>query len=474
MPGVSAKILTERSRVILAAAISTGTIKLGLLGYVMVDVETAGLTKPLNTKQRGGAPFLRGALVVSELANGSGNSYSPINLIKTFLEPKAQAAFGNSVWKNAAKRMCTKYPDVAVSVNSIWGSMGKEPLQANIPLQQIMDPVIQPLLDLLCGGDKTFASSSLPEEWKQLLNGIDDGIIKWMKKIDFNEPTEINRLRKQALVCFISTRGFMPVLKGEIEKLCSKIQVDSKRLIAYLNSYFTSERAQTFLIDTLLSFMPDDADKLDKKIREDLTGRKKAQELVSNSGAAKPSGRGSSYSIKSLKNTKRQMPLGTTASTNSSRVKLDQANTEKEIQRNKFFRSIINQIKFEKIVNDVKTKVNLAIFDQLLFQKMKELAANLSPKAYENFEADPFRKCLEWVNEYFEPRVTNPEIRQKKKEVIEAVESAQQLSLTEATRSTPTSTTSLPTSSTSTTSDASSFVIPPFPTEDDLSDENNE
>jgi hypothetical protein len=105
---------------------------------------------------------------------------------------------------------------------------------------------------------------------------------------------------------------------------------------------------------------------------------------------------------------------------------------------------------------------------------MKELAANLSPKAYENFEADPFRKCLEWVNEYFEPRVTNPEIRQKKKEVIEAVESAQRLSLTEATRSTPTSTTSLPTSSTSTTSDASSFVIPPFPTEDDLSDENNE
>ena len=454
---------------------SRGTIKPGLLGYVIVDADTDGLTKSINTKERGGSPLLRGVQIVKELANGSGNSYSPINLIQTFLEPKAQAVFGNNLWKNAAKKMCTKYSDVAVSAKLLWDSLDAELRQGNISLQQMMDPVIQPLLDLLCGGDKTFASSSLPEEWKQLLKGIDDGVIKWIKKIDFNEPTEINRLRKQALSCFISTRGYMPVLSGEIRDSCGKFQVQPGTLLAYLNSYFKSERAQIFLIDALLSFMPDDADKLDKQIREDLTARTKARELVSNSGAAKPSGKGSSYSIKSLKDTKRQMLPGTTASTNLSRVKLDQANIERENKRNKFFRSIINQIKVEKIVDGVKTKVNLAIFDQALFQKMKKSVANFSPKAYENFEAEPFRKCLEWVNEYFEPsRLTNPEIRQKKKEVIEAVESAQQLFLTEATRSTPTSTTSSPTSSTSTTSDASSFVIPPFPTEDDLSDENNE
>ena len=111
-----------------------------------------------------------------------------------------------------------------------------------------MDPVIKPLVNYVCGENQKLVDSHLPQAWKSLLLGIDDAVMQWAKKHKTNDIKEVKRLRSEALVAFISTRGYMMVLGGSIQKFCIQEEVDSVFLTSYMNSYF-SHRADKFIID---------------------------------------------------------------------------------------------------------------------------------------------------------------------------------------------------------------------------------
>jgi hypothetical protein len=63
---------------------------------------------------------------------------------------------------------------------------------------------------------------------------------------------EIKRLRSEALVAFISTRGLMIVWGEKLQTFGEAKGIDQAKFTSYVNSYF-SHRANKFITDIMLS-----------------------------------------------------------------------------------------------------------------------------------------------------------------------------------------------------------------------------
>lgn len=474
--GVPADKLTEKSRSLLTAAMMQGKISPEALGYILVDVQTEGFTKSLDEADQG-TPFLRGGLIVNGLLNSSGTPYEPINLIEKFLQPAAEASFNTLEWTKIRDRLINNYSSVAEDVEPIAKGMRPAEMQKSEKLKALMDPVIQPLIDQVCGADQTLEGSKLPDFWKRMLRGVDDAVMLWAKKTNFDSQKELNQIRKQGLIALISTRGVMVVWGKPIQENLQKKGLDSVKFSAYTNSYF-SHRVEKFLVDILLSRKDKEGDKFDNQTRNYiklLSGQKKMKTSARMDNSAESS---ELKNLKRLRNTKSSMttvndPEGSTTTLSprenervtSEKTQL-QTEQKKEFQRRDYFK------KFNKVID-------LAKIDPEYYRYFyKYVVQTMSDKAYEQFTKDPVKYCLKHVDKFY-AGVLSKERSDKKSRMtqeLKAVDPAKIKVLQETKEKSSTSTTATSTTSTSTTSTqpSASFSYLPFPTEDEISDEKDE
>ena len=217
--GVSATDLTQRSKSILDNALVNGTIAPDDLGYLLVDVQTGGFKKNLSDFSQG-KPFMRAGLKVLNFKASDGNVYDSINLIEKFLQPLAEKVFSTNESTKLMATLQKEYLPHAASMEKTAKSLRPKQMQESEQIKNIMDPVIKPLVNYVCGENQKLVDSHLPQAWKSLLLGIDDAVMQWAKKHKTNDIKEVKRLRSEALVAFISTRGYMMVLGGSIQKFC--------------------------------------------------------------------------------------------------------------------------------------------------------------------------------------------------------------------------------------------------------------
>ena len=451
-----------------------GTIKPELLAYVMLDVQSAGFTIPLEKIEASG-PFLRAKVTVNGLLNSSGVAYDPINLVEKFLEPAAAAAFNTAEWASLAERLFKNYQHVSTEVETLAAELKGSDMHNNEKTKRIMDPVIQPLVEKVCGRDQKFAQSGLPESWKNMVMEIDRAAMKWAQKTGADNPKELNRIRKNALVLIIATRGLLPSLSPLITSFCAKAGVRSTKLNAYISSYF-SFHIENLLVDIMLSREDDKGEKVDIEARKILRGPIAGDKLKSNPRSTNSSAKGNLSSIKTLKNTKSGKMDRITAD-----PAIDKARLEDERNRLDFFKNFIRNIT-GTVVNKDKSikKAGLLLVDSDFYRGLKDEVVGMSRVAYVNFEADPVAKSLKYVEKFFGD---NPDAKmaEKKRQVIAAFNAANPAAISAlrrywrvtATAPTvaPAVTTATSMATTSTTLDLASSVIPPFPTEDDLSDD---
>lgn len=486
--GVPADKLTEKSRSLLAAAMMQGKISPEALGYVLVDVQTEGFTKSLDESDQG-TPFLRGGLIVNGLLNSSGTPYEPINLVEKFLQPAAEASFNTQEWTKIRDRLIKAYLPVAEIVESIAKGMRPAEMQKSEKLNALMDPVIQPLVDQVCGADQTLEGSGLPDFWKRMLRRVDDTVMLWAKKTNFDNQKELNKIRKQGLIALISTRGVMVVWGKQIQENLHENKLDSVKFNAYTNSYF-SHRVEKFLVDILLSREDKEGDKFDNQTRNYiklLSGQKKMKTSARLDNSAVSS---ELKNLKRLRNTKSSIttvsdPEGSTTYLSpranervaSEKTQL-QTEQKKESQRRDFFR------KFNKVIDLAKIDIE---FYRYFY---KYVVQTMSDKAYEQFTQDPVKYCFKHSKIFYAGFLSKEKSDKKSKMTqeledvdsakIEALQEAKEKSptttSTTATSITATSTTSTSTTSTSTISmqPSTSFSYLPFPTEDDVSEEKGE
>ncbi len=486
--GVPAENLTEKSRSLLAAAMMQGKVSPEALGYILVDVQTVGFTKPLDEADQG-TPFLRGGLIVNGLLNSSGTPYEPINLVEKFLQPAAEALFNSQEWTKIRDRLISNYSSVAEDVELIARGMRPAEMQKSEKLKEIMDPVIQPLFEQVCGTDQTLEGSGLPDFWKRMLRSVDDAVMLWAKKTNFDNQKELNQIRKQGIIALLSTRGVMAVWGKSIQDIFQKKGLDSVKFSAYTNSYF-SHRVEKFLVDILLSRKDKEGDKFDNQTRNYiklLSGQKKVKTSARLDNSAENT---ELKNLKRLRNTKSSMSMAgdpekttTTLSPRATqRVALEktqlQTEQKKEFQRRDFFK------KFNKVID-------LAKIDPDYYRYFyKYVVQTMSDKAYEQFKIDPVKYCLKHVDKFYVGLLSKERNDKKARmtQELNAVDPAKlkaiHVALEKSTTTTPTPAPApapapAPTTSTSTSTSAvapsgSSFSYLPFPTEDEIGDEKDE
>ena len=224
----------------------------------------------------------------------------------------------------------------------------------------------------------------------------------------------------------------------------------------------------------MLSREDDKGEKVDIEARKILRGPLAGGKLKSNSRSTNSSAKGNLSSIKTLKNTKSGKMNRITAD-----PAIEKARLEDDRNRLDFFKNFIRNIT-GTVVNKDKSikKVGLLLVDIDFYRGLKDEVVGMSRVAYVNFEDDPVAKSLKYVEKFFGDK-PDAKMAEKKRQVIAAFNSADPAAISAlrrywrvtATAPTATMATSMATTSNSTTLDAASLVIPPFPTDDDFSDD---
>jgi hypothetical protein len=282
---VKATDLSERSLKILESALANGKVVEGKivnanidpedLGYLLVEVQTAGFTSPTSVFMQG-KPFLRAGLVVFDFKDSNGVTHNSINLIEQFLQPMADKTFNTHECNNVINNLEKNYLEVASTIEKAAEGLTSKQALENKEIKNTIEKLIQPVAKWICGENETLESSSFPDSWKLLLRGIDDAVVQWAKKINCKNMEEFKALRSRAMVAFISTRGPMMLWGLQLQNHGKKVGL----LISYLNSYF-AKRADKFISNIMLSRKDSEGDVFDKQIRDDLTVSARTNELVS-------------------------------------------------------------------------------------------------------------------------------------------------------------------------------------------------
>ena len=398
--GFPASKLTTRSKNTLDSALVNGKIDPADLGYLLVEVQTGGFKQNLSAFDQG-TPFLRGGLQVSNFAASDGRTYDSINLIQTFLEPMAEGAFSTSECNELRKTLERNYLSVSSAMESAAKGMRPKQMQESEKIKNLMDPVIQPLTTWVCGKNENLTSSQLPEVWKSLLLGIDDAVVQWAKNIQSTDMKEIKRLRSEALVAFISTRGLMIVWGEKLQTFGEAKGIDQAKFTSYVNSYF-SHRANKFITDIMLSRRDLVSDEFDSKMRgyiKVLGGRK---DLVSKAPKENASGRRQLMKSRTLQSTKALPANSSNTVTDESAILSPRMREKIDIEKTRDIKQQQSVYQRQKFFRDFSKLANLAKISPEFFKVFQtHVVKEMSDRAYEKFEQGPVQLCTRYLDKFY-------------------------------------------------------------------------
>lgn len=393
--GFPASKLTTRSKNILDSALVNGKIDPADLGYLLVEVQTSGFKQNLSAFDQG-TPFMRAGLKVLDFKASNGKTYDSINLIEKFLEPMAERAFSTPECNELRKTVERNYLSVSSAMESAAKGMRPKEMQESEKIKNLMDPVIQPLTTWVCGENENLMSSQFPEVWKSLLLGIDDAVVQWAKNIQNTDMKEIKRLRSEALVAFISTRGLMIIWGEKLQTFGEDKGIDQAKFTSYVNSYF-SHRANKFITDIMLTRKDLVGDSFDSKMRGYLKVLGGHKEFVSKAPRENASGRRQLMKSKTLQSTK--MPPSNSSHTfNDESTALSPRKEAEQVREIKQKQSAFQRKKF---VNEFGQLANLAKISPEFFRAFQMHVEEMSAKAYQKFEKDPVQLCTRYLDKFY-------------------------------------------------------------------------
>ena len=417
--GMPASLLSYRSYLILDAALINGHIDPTELGNLLVEVQTSGFTSPTSIFSQG-KPFLRAGLQVLNFISSDGRTHDSVNLIEKFLQPLAEKVFNTPECNGLRRTILKNYLPIASSVEGAARGMRPKEMQQSEQIKNLMDPVIKPFTTWVCGENENLTSSQLPEAWKSLLLGIDDAVCYWAKNTDCTNMKEIKNLRSEAMIAFISTRGYMMAWGTSVQQYCNEHSIASEKFNSFLNSYF-AHRANKFITDIMLTRKDLVNDSFDSKMRGYigvLSGRKVH---VSAAPTTNVSGRRQLTKTRTMQSMKTP-PANTSNTVNDENATLSPRMREKiDIEKNRDVKQKQSEYQRKKIVSDFSKLANLAKISPEFFRAFQSHVEKMSAKAYEKFEQDPVKLCIQFLDNFY-VGVLNKEKQATKESVLSALE----------------------------------------------------
>jgi hypothetical protein len=370
------------------------------LGYLMVEVQTAGFTLP--TSKFGQAmPFLRAGLQVFNFKDSNGVTHNSINLIDQFMMPMAEKIFNTKECTTVINNLEKNYLQVASSIERATVGMTSKQSLESVEVKTILENLIQPVTTWICGDNETLNSSKLPDAWKILLRGIDDAIIQWAKKISSTDLKEIHRLRSDAVVAFIAVRGPIKDWGTKLQNLGSEKNIKAGILVSYLNAYF-AKRADKFIADVMLSRNDLVDDALDSKLRGYVTVVSGQKELVSATPRGKETGRRELVKSKTLYSTKAE-PAKITEKLKEEKIKRETKEQERKFQRQTFFNGFSKKAGLASSSKELmKSSPQLAKSKADFYRYFQQrVLTNMTDLAFQEFKKDPVKICEKYLSKFY-------------------------------------------------------------------------
>lgn len=373
---VYASDLSDKMLAIANAGLGQGaTVKAASLGALLVAVDSKGGKLKLEGDRI--TRILRGGLKIQDFQPASGAKACELNIVETLLQPFMRLHLGGAEMDHLRKTVWKAWQE-AERAGSPKASVKDS---AYDPQRDPFDKAIQPVMEFICGPQRTLGSSTLPKAVKDLLLAIDMNIIGWFQSNGTGKESDLFRARLSALIGFLSTRSLGFVW---LEKLSAETSADpsaasaATRLIQYLNSHVASQ-IDDFLRDIIRS--QESQPVATRRYLGLVTGDLKLQSKLS-SAAFGPASSGTdetSWSrLLSPRGLSRQVE-GRQAKEKQMKDKLERANYADQFAR----------------------QIGLDELDYACFQYLKEKLITMPRRAFDNVKSDPAKYAMKYVEEFY-------------------------------------------------------------------------
>lgn len=182
-----------------------------LLAKQLIQAESCGYKVPL-----AGAKIdaiLRGKVWLRVETDDDGKSIAQEenqNAIIRFCEPFMRNYFDTPLMRKNLDQVTENYKTQADIAGKLYKDLGAHNFNRSDDVQEIMIPVIAPIIDCICGKDNTIQSSEMPMPVLAAMLSLDEEVQRWYKKNGGDNPNELLLARKNALIGIFGVRAFLP------------------------------------------------------------------------------------------------------------------------------------------------------------------------------------------------------------------------------------------------------------------------
>lgn len=378
---LSVKVLSYLS----AGLQSEGGLAPERLGELLVAVESKCGDHPLagDAIRR----ILRGALVVHDYSSPSGGDAEDINVIVRICQPFMFQSLDTPELEKARARLLSEFRKVADKFEQLAEEIPQKEWVRSTRMKNLMDPVMAPVIGLICGEGNSVDSSALPQAVKKVLLAIDKQVILWFGNKGTGKPADLLEARKNAVIGFLSTRslGYVWLTKSKQEKGINESHLT--RLMSYMNSCVSSQ-IDEFVMDLLLT-QPDQPVEARKYI-EVLTKKSALKSKPSVPKLALATGAGAkmlSPRAPGAPGTPRTATVSTTSK------KAEEKKAKAELMQMRVARA--------KHVDKLAEDSGLMGIDYGFYQHVKGIVVNMSRRGYDHFCQNPTESLMKHADKYY-------------------------------------------------------------------------
>lgn len=388
---IPASLLTAGAIEAINLALTGKDISGDQLAEVLICVQSAGYTKPLESSMVD--TIFRSGMVVSDFTDPHNPEKKiKVNIIEILSSPFIKKHIDTHDMQILRENLTSRYKKLIQDLPPDLKTLSAKELRKNKIFSKLMKPLINSFLEKFIGNELKLQNSVLSQEFKNLLQGIDSRVSQWAKIDGKIQPNVLFEARKSALAAYVCTRSITPIWRLALNSDPDFKKYNLEIFTSYLNTLLTTQ-IDGFYFDIMSSFKNQDPEQ--KKL---LDAHKKANALMSQESSRK----------EKIENTEREKaekkkgnPVSLLTSLISPRKEIKSPRqSENDLVKQNLNRPMQVQQNRRKEVDTLVRKTGASNVDSQFLHHLKQTILDLPRSEYQIFKKNPAGFALKALEQY--------------------------------------------------------------------------
>ncbi len=203
------------------------------LAKLLVAADSMQYQMPLSNSKA--ESMLRGN---TKILGSSDKDAEPVNVNETYLAPFMNKFFDTPGVIKMQNTVIENYTKQSDQIHALYKKIGDaRNFARDNEAAALMEPLIKPIINFICGKDISLESSGLPKPVLELMLAVDEEVIIWFNKNGMGDAEVLDKARQNALTSFFGTRSFMGTWTISLNSDKSKPDRFYQPLVGFLNTY---------------------------------------------------------------------------------------------------------------------------------------------------------------------------------------------------------------------------------------------